>query len=839
MVSSNAEEPQHRGALEQLPIILPVPEHNAERRFVLVSSSETDEDLPSDAAPKVESLPPSPLKTAYAANTKIQLDPQTAKDAPPTLQKRPSRADLPRLETDIYKDPKPKQTPHVQRTKSATYVDHKHELAQDYFGAHPESAHPVTDAYLSPVIKHATKGRDRAYWNFNPGANAQGHRGSAPNLSRNSTGDDGIIGSARSNHSAGPPAPRQPSPELEPRMERRKTTEAGRDRAQSRSRHKPSSSSPSSDRRSSPPKISRRESSPARPRGEPPRKLDHKRSGYYSRSFPPREDSNHSNDERSDRRDHQSRRSRRKSTVIQEDRPALLSPMGLRPVPLPNLRSQPPSPLPSPKSSHMQFPDHEYVDPRVSTTFSTNSRRNNETDRFVSPTSLGAGPSPRSRSRLRADDRLSNTGRPRATSRTPSVRSNAGCSKPTTAPTPTASLPVTTPLETGDWHTVPPSPAYSRQSSLEIGQQGPGYWQPEQFCPPQQHSLPTPRDSAVDLVSSESPVISLRRYSEDVNTGSLPGLPECPRQRLRSGLDWFTIPRHENFLICKSCYEHVFYPTEFRDHFVLAPSRFRDKELACDLGTSPWYRIAWLMTHKYRRADLGLIQEMADLVARQKLPCSGPTRVTRVWYSIIDPETRRCIPKFTVCRPCAEAVETLFPSLRGEFVSADRAAEPRPGKCSLHFTPNRNRFLTFFDALESTHDHAVYTGTGPRIQRLAKKLSLFSEVDECPRDEPQRNMQWYMMAHIPEMTICEECFLDVVYPELEVQLDAVASSGPGRGADVSPVVRNFYQEPHTIRHLTVCQMASPRMRDLFRRACRRQDGLDYLDSKVQERLRAM
>lgn len=842
VVSSNAEEPQHRGTLEQLPIILPVPEHNAERRFVLVTPSDTDENLLPNAAPTVESQPPSPLKTAYAANTNIQLDPRVAKDAQPTIQKRPSRADLPRLETDIQQDPERRPTPHVQRTKSATYVDHKHELAQDYFGAHPESARPETDAYLSPVIKHATKGRDRAYWNFNPGANAQSPRGSAPNLSRNPTEDDGIIRSARSNHSAGPAAPRRPCPELEPRMERRKTTEThslGKDRARSRSRYTPSSPSPSSDRRTSPPKLSRRESSPARPRGEPPKKLDRKRSGYYSRSSPPREDPNQSNDEHNDRRDQHSRRCRRKSTVIQEDRSALLSPMGPRPAPLSKSRSQPPSPLPSPKSSHMQFPDHEYVEPRVSTTFITKNRRNNETDRPVSPTSLGAGPSPRSRSRLRADDRLSNTGRPRATSRTPSVRSNASYTKPTNAPTPTASLPVTTPLETRDWHTVPPSPAYSRQGSLEITQQGAGCWQPEQFCPAQQHSLPTPRDSAVDLVSSETPVISLRRYSEDVNTGSLPGLPECPRQRPRSGLDWFAIPRYENFLICRSCYEHVFYPTEFRDHFVLAPSRFRDKEIACDLGTSPWYRIAWLMTRKYRRADLGLIQEMADLVARQKLPCSGPTRVMRVWYSIIDPETRRCIPKFTVCRPCAEAVEALFPSLRGEFVSADRAAEPRPGKCSLHFTPNRNRFLTYFDALESTHDHAVYTGTGPRIQRLAKKLSLFSEVDECPRDEPQRNMQWYMMAHIPEMTVCEECFLDVVYPELETQLEAVVSSGPGKGADVSPVVRNFYQEPHTIRHLTVCQMASPRMRDLFRRACRRQDGIDYLDSKVQERLQAM
>lgn len=850
VVSSNAEEPQHRGSLEQLPIILPVPENNPERRFVLVTPSETDQEhVPEDApevAPTVESLPPSPLKTAYPANIKVQLDPKTSRDTQPALQKRPSKADLPRLETDVHRDTQPRSprsTPHVQRTKSATCVDQNRYDAQDYFGTHSESARPATDAYLSPVIKHATKGRDRAYWNFNPGANVSSPRGSAPNLSRNSTDNDGAAASARSNHSAGPAPSRRAHADSDLGIDRRRPIEApssGKDRARSRSRYTPQSPSPSSDRRYSPPRLSRRDSSPVRSRGEPPRKLDRNRASYQSRSSPPREDLNHSSDEYNDRRERPSHRKRRKSTVIQEDRPTLLSPMGPRPVPVAKSRSRPPSPLPSPKSSQMKFPDYDSANPRSSATIITNnSRRNFEADHPVSPTSPGTDPSPRSRSRLRADDRLSDTGRPRASSRTPSIRSNASYSKPANAHPSTTSLSVSTPAGTRDWQEIPPSPAYSRQGSLEVTQQSASYWQPEPFCPPQQQPLPTPRNSAIDLVSSDTPIISLRRYSEEVNTGSLPGLPECHRQRPRAGLDWFTIPRYENFCICRSCYEQVFYATEFRDHFVLAPSRFRDKEISCDLGTSPWYRIAWLMTRKYRRSDLSLIQAMADLVARQKLPCSGPSRITRVWYSIIDPETRRCIPKFTVCRPCAEAVEMLFPSLRGEFVSADRAAEPRPGKCSLHFTPSRNRFLTYFDALESTHDHAVYTGTAPRIQRLAKKISLFSDVDECPRDEPHRNMQWYMMAHIPEMTVCEECFLDVVYPELETQLEAAVSSGPGKGADVSPVVRNFYQEPHTIKHSTVCQMASPRMRDLFRRACRREDGIEYLDTKVQERLRAL
>lgn len=842
-MSSNAEEPQHRGTVEQLPIILPVPEHNAERRFVLVKPSETDSDSVDDPTPEVESRPSSPRETPHSANLNAQLDSTVVTDTQPVLQKRPSRADLPRLETHINHEPKCRPASHVERTQSAIGTDQKNREPQDYFGIHAESARPAADAYSSPVIKHATKGRDRAYWNFNPGASSLDPRSSAPNLSRRSTKDEEVTGPTRLNHSASPGPPRRSRQDLNPHNDKKEYSEAyisSKDRARSQSRYGPPSPSLSSDRRSSPPRQPRREPSPARAsRVEQPKRLDRKGSSYYNRSSPPREDVNRLNEEHDQPRERHSYRNRRKSTVIQEDRQNLLSPMGPRPVPLSKSRSQPPSPSPSPKSSQTPFADYEATNPRSSATIITNNRRNIETDRSVSPTPSSAGPSPSSRSRLRVDDRFSETGRPRATSRTPSIRSNASYSKSTNAPPPTASASVATPVENREWQMAPPSPAYSRQGSLEMPQQATGHWQPEPFCPPGQHSMPTPRDSAVDLVSSEAPVISLRRYSEDVHTGSLPGLPECHRQRPRAGLDWFTIPRYENFCICRSCYEQVFYPTEFRDHFVLAPSRFREKEIACDLGTSPWYRIAWLMTRKYRRADLSLIHGIADLVARLKLPCTGPARVTRVWYSIIDPETRRCIPKFTVCRPCAEAVQILFPSFRGEFVSADRTAEPRPGKCSLHFTPNRNRFLTYFDALESTHDHALHTGNAPRIQRLAKKISLFADVAECPREEPQRNMSWYMMAHIPEMTVCEECFLDVVYPELETQLEAAVSSVPGKGADVSPVVRNFYQEPHTIKHSTVCQMASHRMRDLFRRACRRDDGIEYLDSKVRERLRAL
>lgn len=375
---------------------------------------------------------------------------------------------------------------------------------------------------------------------------------------------------------------------------------------------------------------------------------------------------------------------------------------------------------------------------------------------------------------------------------------------------------------------MPPSPACSRQGSMEEVHRTNHHWHPEP-------SFPTPRQSATGLEQPSLPIISFRRYSEDVSAGVNTGLPDCPRQRPRAGYsDWLTLPRSENFNVCPSCYEQVFHPTEFRDLFIPAPFRTGEREIACDLGTSPWYRIAWLMTRKYRRSDLRLLQGIADMSKREKTPCYGDMRVSRIWYSITDPGTRRCIPDFHVCSPCAKAVEVVFPSLMGIFVPLDRVAEPKAGKCSLHFTPNRKRFLTYFDVFEKCHDRAMEERSAPDSKRLAFNINFWANVDECPRDQPLRQEYWYTMADIPEMTACEECFLDVVYPELVADVEARAASGSEH--KVMSVARNFYHKPHLIKSATVCQMASPWMRQLFRSACRRENGIWYMDEKVRERL---
>lgn len=841
VVSLDDEEPKCRGAVDQLPIILPVPEHNTERRFVLVPPPKTDEENLSDNLGSRNSKPSG--HTKYAANSKVQLDPKADRDRDeqPPLQRRRSRTDLPRIVTDSSDQTQPRPSSHAHRSRSATCVDQGRRDAspRDYFSAHPESIRQTGEAYLTPVVKHSTKGRDRAYWNFNAGGDGTCPKDPSHHQHKSHSADQrGLEGYARSSHTDGPGAPRRLHSDMEvPQM--RKTLErhsSYKDEAPSRARHGPPS--PSADRKRSPPRLSRRETSPARPRTEALR-LSRSRASYHGRSSPPREAAlESSGDEDRDqkhRRHHH--REHRKSTVIHEDRSAFLSPAALRPSTASKPRSKPPSPMPSPKISQETFLDYKFQsDPRSSAIFNVaKDKRRNEIERPVSPTSSGSPSSPRSRSKLRVDDRASDHGRPRASSRTPSTRSSASSSKlvnPLLSMS-TTSLPIVIHSVDRNRQTMPLTP----RGSLETRPQPHASWQPDNFHAHHQTAPLTPRHSGTNLEHSGPSVVSYRRYSQDVSAGALPGLPDCPRKRRRSGhADWYTLPKHESFHICPSCYEQVFLPTAFRDLFVPASTRSRDKEIACDLGTSPWYRIAWLMTRKYRRTDLRLLQGIIDVSAKHKVPCYGPVRVTRIWYSILDPDTRRCISNFKVCSPCADSVQVLFPSLTGIFVPLDRPAEPRSGQCSLHFAPHRTRFLTYFDILEDTHDRAMAKNCAPNMQRLVERIDSWAGVEECPKDEPQRHASWYTMAHIPEMTVCEECFLDVVYPELVVDASAISNGTAGEDQAVNSVVRNFYHKPQLIRSATVCQMASPSMRDLFRRACRKDDGIEYLDSKVRDRL---
>ena len=325
-------------------------------------------------------------------------------------------------------------------------------------------------------------------------------------------------------------------------------------------------------------------------------------------------------------------------------------------------------------------------------------------------------------------------------------------------------------------------------------------------------------DPVRDAIPVDTEVGSYRRYSEGHLGGDIPRTLECARKKPIAGkMDWLTLPRTD-INICPDCYQAVFSNSKYRTLFqpMLRPT---DKAIACDLGSIPWYRIAWLLTLKNERPDLQLFHQVDNVInGSRNQPCPGTRPAVRNWLTIRDPYKRRVVPHFTVCYQCAKTVEVLLPSLMGIFIPLDSRSEPIESVCSLHFTPQRKRFALYFDTFETTADRALKVNGPPNGSELAARLERLSVLDECKEDSPVRHRYWHSMQFLPQFTVCEECFSEVVRPRIK---------------DDNALARNFYRDPVRMKEAS-CQLYSTRMREIFRKACRRNDP-KYLEEKVKER----
>ncbi|EMR72773.1 putative ser arg-related nuclear matrix protein [Eutypa lata UCREL1] len=333
----------------------------------------------------------------------------------------------------------------------------------------------------------------------------------------------------------------------------------------------------------------------------------------------------------------------------------------------------------------------------------------------------------------------------------------------------------------------------------------------------------------------------------------LPSIPVCPRSRAEAGhVDWLTFPRCDNFNVCPTCYERAFSRgpgARFAHALVPAPFRPSDRPLACDFGRSPWLQLAWLRTLTYSHADLSLFHSVRAVLERARAQdqqeCSGLREVYRAWYSIRDPGAgARPVPGFAACGTCARLVETVLPNLTGVFVPLD--SEPSLNVCALHphSSPaeeasgnSRERFVQYLGAFSNVSDAALEARCSPDIQDLADRVGALAAAPECRREVPVRDAWWYVMRSIPEFTVCEACFKEVVAPALpsdnnrqQQQQQDGYSSGNSNGPSVAG---DFHYRPQRLA-LAACQLWSERMHDVFNKAVRRRD-LGYLKSRVCER----
>lgn len=802
------EGPKNRGDIDQQPILLPVHEHNAERRFVIVPGAASEDKSNTDQARyeantcrKYVLVTPEkgsekiaddvtgndPRKNPEKENTESNKEERQR----PDLLKRKSHQDLPRLNTDFeHPDSPPIRRSNSRHNREKVVVEqdpHRYDPSRER-----SSARPSDSAFLSPTVRQTAGKREKAYYESkSESGRSSGRSPGTRRDARIEISDGRRPGRSPANYLATPSVHRRSSSTNSVPTRNGQTSERPKSFIQPYGYGDPDEimafMAPGDDfmaraqsRDESPPR-----SSPPHPRGAremPGRSPNRRRQPRYEARD---RDGYSSDDSYKEKRSGRAERSYPIGSALEPEHPPVLSPDQARP---PNHKLGPIPALAAPLTSQLQ--DHSPLPSSRSATFPTD-RSSRRTERSVSPSP------PTSMSPSRRPARNTRVGQSGLHSRDESIGSAGSASLSTSMP---SSLGRNNGMETRP--SAGPVASLAREESADPNSPV-LYWQPG-------------RSEGNPIIDSNGQCTSLTQ------------LPDCRWKRPTvarpfSGSDQFlTLKRAEDFMICPDCYEAVFANTEFQNQFVPAPIRSGGQLISCDFGSSPWYRIAYLMTRKQQYPDLRLLQGIASVAARSQA-CAGSQLATRIWYSMMAPNSRHPIQTFNVCLGCAKMVEVLLPNLAGVFVPLD-SHEPTRGVCELHFAPDRKRFFTYFSEMEATSDQALVRRTAPNITELADRIRTISLHEECLRNTPIPNRKWHVLQRVPDFTVCEECFDAVVWPMIEA-------------GDPSEVPTNFYKS-RQLRPVAACQLYSERMRKVFLQACQYDDFV-YLASCVARRLETL
>ncbi|KAJ4297563.1 hypothetical protein N0V90_005455 [Kalmusia sp. IMI 367209] len=312
-------------------------------------------------------------------------------------------------------------------------------------------------------------------------------------------------------------------------------------------------------------------------------------------------------------------------------------------------------------------------------------------------------------------------------------------------------------------------------------------------------------------------------------------LPSCPRTEPSSKYnDWYTLQNYPTFDLCPSCYEGVFADTPFSVYFSQTRQYERPIERYCDFS-SPWMRLAWLLTIKQRRQSLDLLYNLASITELER-QCPGDRELGTdhiAWFGISDPRDGIHVANFAIC-PCdLKMVETLFPSMIGYFTrlpASSPYAIPTPYTCSLRI--KSRRFPKYLDLLVELDAEAQLLGQHPNIHRFVQLARENAYKNECARDKQLLRKPWHFITSLPEFTVCQECFDELIWPGI--------TSTSGHPPSTIPNLFNRTIQPVPGEDPEVgssCCLYSPRMRKVWERSVQEED-FGYLKRKVLERKRA-
>jgi hypothetical protein len=142
------------------------------------------------------------------------------------------------------------------------------------------------------------------------------------------------------------------------------------------------------------------------------------------------------------------------------------------------------------------------------------------------------------------------------------------------------------------------------------------------------------------------------------------------------------------------------------------------------------------------------------------------------------------------------------------------------------------RFSAYLDALVNTHEAALSSRQGADSMPLIDLVERRTRLRECTRDNMLLGALWHTHPDIPGLTVCEDCFEEVVEPCIKSAL-ASPSSANSFLRKFTRTLQPVYNEGPG----SSCQLYSRRMRRVFQRSVEDGDGR-YLKKKVRERKEA-
>ncbi|KAL4943249.1 hypothetical protein BDV06DRAFT_211197 [Aspergillus oleicola] len=277
---------------------------------------------------------------------------------------------------------------------------------------------------------------------------------------------------------------------------------------------------------------------------------------------------------------------------------------------------------------------------------------------------------------------------------------------------------------------------------------------PLEYPYPSQALIKVDHETALTRTGSDSDSDSNR--SSSPNTGLT--LSPCPRSVPVAGYqDWYTIEGLNHLNICPSCVKQM-RKSKFRDRLVLATPKPRAEPIRCAMS-EPWPRLAWMQTLKKKFETLDVLQEVTRPSHFQGPKfCTGRIINDQHWYRIIDPDTGSYLPQFNICSACVRNIRLLMPIHRETF---QRSSAPQERVCD--FVADSPRFIRYIDALDLASNRAEQDEARPDLSEFLAYARRKVVLRDCRRSRLVFD-KWHYMPQLPEFTVCEDCYDDIVWP---------------------------------------------------------------------------